>query len=158
MHMIYDAASINSLIIALAPPLVPLAMCLWGFRKWRVELKRGVSPGLSAAFALGAFFMFVVFGALFWGNAYRIEHDYPRGNVSEVEGKVEHYQVSDDGKSVSFTVKGVPFEVSCCSPSPVYRGTPTSGLSPEVLSGGMQVRLTYLTSGEIVRIMASSGN
>jgi hypothetical protein len=156
MHIVYDAASLDNLVIPLAVPLIPLMMGLWGSnRSWAV-VKPGISPAVSARiFVFGTLFMFVIFAAIFWGNAYRVEHDYSRGHVSEVEGEIEHYQVSGDGKFVSFTVKGIPFDVSCCSPSPVYRGTPTSGLSPEVLYGGMQVRLTFLKTGEIVRIEVS---
>ncbi len=49
-------------------------------------------------------------------------------------------------------MNGVRFDVSCCDPRPVYRGTPTAGLSPELLREGMYVGITYLNGDEIVRI------
>ena len=104
----------------------------------------------AGVFVAGFIVLFAM--VFFWGNAIRVEWALSRGRVLVAEGRIEKYTPSDDGKSVSFTVNNVPFGVSCCSPAPVYRGTPTGGLTSHLLYEGMIVRLTYLSSGEIVRI------
>ncbi len=81
-----------------------------------------------------------------------MERDYSTGLTRTVEGRVADYQVSPDGKDVSFVVNGTRFDVSCCDPRPIYRGAPNSGLTHELLHEDMYVRVTYLHNGEIVRI------
>lgn len=104
-------------------------------------------------FAVGTIALFLFFAAFFWGNVVRVEYDYALGHVQVADGVIKEYRASDDGKFVSFVVSGTKFNVSCCTPDPVYRGTPIGNLVPGLLGDGMRVKITYLRTGEIVRIL-----
>jgi hypothetical protein len=157
VHTIFDSRDVNNLLVALVVPLLPLAMSVWGWIRWANVRKRGAKPKVSVtAFAVVTAFIFVSYAWFFWWNSWLVEHDYAVGRTRVAEGQINGYQASPDGKDVSFVIGGVHFSVSCCDPRPIYRGTPTVGaLSPDLLHEGMCVRITYLVSGEIVRIQTT---
>jgi len=157
MHVIFDSRDLSNLILSLTLPLLPLGMSIWGFARLHAISRRGAVPtGSAKAFAFGTLGIFVFAAWLCWWSAWRVENDYAAGRTRSVEGTVTEYSASPDGKSVSLLLGGVHFDISCCDPRPVYRGTPTSGLSPELLREGMPLRVTYLDTDEIVRIETSA--
>lgn len=152
MHVIFDARDIGSWWLAAAFPLLPLGMSLLGLGEWRTTLRAGREPlPHIKGFTLVTVLIFIVCTWACWWNVIRVEYQYLNNNVSTVEGRIAEYNVLD-GKDVSFLVDGIPFNVSCCDLSPIYRGTPTDGLTRVLLHKGMWVRVTYLNTGEIVRI------
>lgn len=154
MHVIFDSYDRNNLLIALVVPLLPLAMCVSGVTRWRSILREsGEPPKFSVvAFALGTAFLFVAYAWFFWWNSWRVEYDYAAGRTKVVQGQVADYQASPDGKDAAFVVDGVRFNVTCCDPRPIYRGTLREGMTPDLVYEGMYVRITYLSPEEIVRI------
>jgi hypothetical protein len=156
MHSIFDARDISNLWLAAVFPLLPLGMTVLGISQRRASLSSGNQPPFhTKGFTFVATAICIVCAWAFWWNAARVEYDYLSNKGHLAEGRIEKYDVLD-GKDVSFAVHGVQFSVSCCDPSPVYRGTPTDGLTPVLVYEGMYVRLTYLNTGEIVRIETSS--
>lgn len=153
MEIVYDVSNVKNVALLLAVPLIPLAMFIQGLLKWRAEARtKAAVTATTRAYGVGACLLFIAFACILWGNVLRVEYAYSHGDFSTVEGTIKGFSASEDGKFVQFTVNDNHFDVSCCAPTPAYRGTPNGSLSPDLLYEGMRVKLTYLKTGEIVQI------